>query len=146
MRSHACIREQALIDFHLDFADNETLGFVRIQTFKESQQLKGRSPSSSLLPKPVTYSKFHGKCPGWSWISHTWRFHNLLVQHVKMLHHPHSKKFFLIFIWNMLCSSFFPLPLVLLLHTTENSPAPPMWLSHFRYGDSFTSESSLLLA
>jgi len=43
------------------------------------------------------------------------------------------KKLFLMFIWNFPCSSLCPLPLVLLLGTTERSLASFSWLPYFRY-------------
>lgn len=43
------------------------------------------------------------------------------------------KKFFLVFVWNFLCSNLCPLSLVLLLGTTENSLAPCAWHLPIRY-------------
>ena len=43
------------------------------------------------------------------------------------------KKFFHIFVWNFLCSSFWPVLLVLSVHTTENSLASSSCLLLFRY-------------
>lgn len=47
--------------------------------------------------------------------------HNLSGQLVPVLCHPHGKKFFLIFKWNLLCFSFCLLLLVLSLGSTKKS-------------------------
>ena len=44
-----------------------------------------------------------------------------------------GKKFFLVFSWNFLCFSLCPLPLVLMLGTTEKSLAPSSWPPPCRY-------------
>ena len=55
-----------------------------------------------------------------------------------------GKRFFLMFSWNFLCFILCPLPLVLLLGTTEKSFALSFWHPPFRYADTkCTSHASV---
>ena len=54
-------------------------------------------------------------------------------QPVLVLCHPHTKKCFFMFLWNLLCFSLCLLPLVLSLATTKTSLSPPSSHPPFRY-------------
>ena len=60
------------------------------------------------------------------------KVHSLCVQPAPELC-QHASRCFSHVQAELLCSSLFPLPLVLPLGTTKKSPAPSAWLSPFRY-------------
>jgi len=82
------------------------------------------SPSPTPLPKQGHPEQAAQDCVqvGFEYLQRR-RLHSLPGQPVPGLRHPQMKKFFLGFIWNFLCFSLCPLPLVLSLGTTGKSLA-----------------------
>ena len=101
-----------------------------------SRELEGTSGDHPVHPpaKAVPWSKLHRKVSRQIWSvsrqgDSTASLGSLFQCSVILT----VKKFFLLLRWDFLCSSLYPLPLVMLLGTTKMSMASSFWHPLFRY-------------